>query len=108
MKRSFPIHRSGIALGDLGYIYAVVGKRTEALDKVKELEAKYVQREAISAYLAAVYSGLGDKDKAFEWLDKDFQARNGKLSEVRWTLQFESLRDDPRFKDMLKRMGLPQ
>ena len=101
-------NRSGIALGDLGYVYAVVGKRTEALDKVKELEAKYARKEAIGAYLAAVYAGLGDKDKAFEWLEKDFQARNGKLSEVRWTLQYESLRDDPRYKDLLRRMGLPE
>jgi len=36
---------------------------------------------------------------------KDFQARNGKLAEIRWQLQFEPLRDDPRFKDLLKRMG---
>ena len=69
---------------------------------------KYTRKEAIGQYLAAVYVGLGDKDKAFEWLEKDFQARNGKLTEIRWQLQFESLRDDPRFKDMLKRMGLPQ
>ncbi len=100
-------NRSGISLGDLGYVYAVAGKRTEALDKIKELEGKYARKEAIGAYLAAVYAGLGDKDKAFEWLEKDFQSRNGKLSEVRWSLQYESLRDDPRFKDLLKRMGLP-
>jgi serine/threonine-protein kinase len=101
-------HRSGISLGDLGYVYAVAGKRTEALEKVKELEEKYARKEAIGAYLAAVYCGLNDKDKAFEWLEKDFQARNGKLSEVRWSLQYESLGDDPRFKDLLKRMGLPE
>jgi tetratricopeptide (TPR) repeat protein len=101
-------NRSGISLGDLGYVYAVAGKRTEALDKIKELEAKYTQKVAIGAYLAAVYAGLGDKDKAFEWLEKDFEARNGKLSEVRSSLQYDSLRDDPRFKDLLKRMGLPQ
>lgn len=101
-------NRSGISLGDQGYVYAVAGKRTEALDKVRELEQKYARREAIGAYIAAIYSGLGDKDKAFEWLEKDFQARNGKLSEVRWSLQYDSLRDDPRFKDLLKRMGLPK
>lgn len=52
--------------------------------------------------------GLGDKDKAFEWLEKDFQDRNGKLAEIRWQIQFEPLRDDPRFKDLIKRIGLPQ
>jgi len=100
-------NRSGISLGDLGYVYASVGKRAEAIEKIKELEAKYTRKEAIGQYFAAIYVGLGDKDKAFEWLEKDFQARNAKLTEIRWQLQFESLRDDPRFKDLLKRMGLP-
>jgi hypothetical protein len=59
-------------------------------------------------FIAAVYVGLGDKDKAFEWLGKDFEARNGKLPEIRWQMQFEPLRDDPRFTDLLKRMNLPQ
>lgn len=100
--------RSGISLGDLGYVYAATGKRTEALAIIKQLEDKYGRKEAIGQYIAAVYVGLGEKDKAFEWLEKDFQARNGKLPEIRWQLQFESLRDDPRFKDLLKRMKLPE
>jgi hypothetical protein len=58
--------------------------------------------------ITAVYAALGDKDKAFEWLDKDFQARNGKLVEVRWQLQSEALRDDPRYKDLLRRINLPE
>jgi tetratricopeptide (TPR) repeat protein len=99
---------SGITIGDLGYVYAVVGRRADASARIKELEDKYVRREAIGQYIAAVYVGLGDKDKAFEWLEKDFQARNGKLPEIRWQIQFEPLRDDPRFKEMLKRMNLPE
>jgi TolB-like protein/Flp pilus assembly protein TadD len=99
---------SSITLGDLGYVYAATGKRTEALAIIKRLEDKYARKEAIGQYIAPVYAGLGDKDKAFEWLEKDFQARDGKLPEIRWQLQFESLRDDPRFKDLLKRMNLPE
>jgi len=53
-----------------------------------------------------VYAGLGDKDQAFAWLEKDFQARSGLLSRVRWESPFETLRSDPRFADLLKRMGL--
>ncbi|MBA2702443.1 MAG: protein kinase [Blastocatellia bacterium] len=100
--------RAGIALGDLGYVYAAVGKRAEAIDKIKELEEKYTRKEAIGQYIAAVYVGLGDKDKGFEWLEKDFQARNGKLAEIQWQMQFEPLRDDPRFKDLIRRLGLPE
>ncbi len=100
--------RSGITLGDLGYVYASSGKRTEAMALIKELEDKYTKKEANGQYVAVVYAGLGEKDRAFEWLEKDLQDRNGKLAEIRWEIQFESLRDDPRYKALLKRMGLPE
>jgi tetratricopeptide (TPR) repeat protein len=101
-------NRSGITLGDLGFVYAATGRRADAIARLKELEEKYTRKEAIGQYIASVYVGLDDKDKAFEWLEKDFQARNGKLAEIRWQIQFEPLRDDPRFKDLIKRIGLPQ
>ena len=101
-------NRSGIYLGDLGYVYANVGRRADAIEIIKELEQKYGRKEAIGQNIAAVYAGLGDKDKAFEWLEKDFQSRSGRLGELRWEDQFETFRDDPRFKELVKRMGLPQ
>lgn len=100
-------NRAGITLGDLGYVYAATGRRSEAVNVIKELEAKYARKEAIGQYIAAVYVGLGDYDKAFEWLEKDLEARNWKVVEIRWQLQFDALRDDPRFKNLLRRMGSP-
>jgi eukaryotic-like serine/threonine-protein kinase len=99
--------RAGVTLNSLGYVYAIVGKRNEALAVIKELEDKYARREAIGQDIATVYVALGEKDKAFEWLEKDFQARNGKLAATRWYFPFTPLRDDPRYRDMLKRMNLP-
>ena len=101
-------NRASVLLGDLGYVYAVSGKRTEANAVIKELEVNYARKEAAGQDVADVYAGLGEKDKAFEWLEKDFQARNGRLAEVRWQIAFEPLRDDPRFKDLLRRMNLPE
>lgn len=101
-------NRSGISLGDLGFVYASTGRKAEALNLIKELEGKYQQKEAIGQYLAAVYVALGDIDKAFEWLEKDFEARNGKLPEIRWQLQFDALRGDARYRDLLKRMNIPE
>ncbi|PWT89247.1 MAG: hypothetical protein C5B55_11690 [Blastocatellia bacterium] len=98
--------RSGITLGDLGHVYAATGKQTQALAIIRELEDKYARKEAIGQDIAAVCVGLGEKDKAFEWLEKDFHVQNDRLAEIRWELPFESLRDDPRFKDLLKRMKL--
>ena len=100
--------RSGVTLGSMGYVYAVAGRRADALAVIKELEDKYARREAIGQDLAAVYAGLGDKDKAFEWLEKDFEIRDGKLAETRFFPTYIPLHNDPRYKDLLRRMNLPQ
>jgi TolB-like protein/Flp pilus assembly protein TadD len=100
--------RASLGLGELGYVYAVTGKRVEALAVVKELEENYAKNQSSGQYIASVYAGLGQKDEAFFWLEKDFQARSGDLVRTRWRLAFESLRDDPRFKYLLKRMNLPE
>ncbi len=100
-------NRAGVALMNLGYGYGVAGKRMEATAILKELEEKYARKESSGAFIAAVYAELGNKDKVFEWLEKDFQNKED-LGFIRWRLAFESLRDDPRFKDLLKRMNLPE
>ena len=100
--------RASLFLGDLGCAYAISGNRAEALAVLKELEEKYAKHEAIGQYLAVVYSGLGDKDQAFAWLEKDFQARSGLLGYITLLTGFESLRSDPRYADLLHRMGLRQ
>jgi eukaryotic-like serine/threonine-protein kinase len=95
--------RTAYALGNLGYAYAVAGRRDEALGILKELEEKYQRRESLGQYLALVYSGLGNKDQAFAWLERDFQAHSGFVIE---DLGFDSIRGDPRYADLLRRMGL--
>jgi hypothetical protein len=55
-----------------------------------------------------VHAGLGEKDQAFAWLEKDFQAHSGVLPDIRWEPPFEPLRSDPRFEDLQRRMGLPE
>ena len=100
-------NRGSFPLMYLGYGYGVVGKRAEANAIVRELEEKYARKESLGRNVAGVYAGLGDKDKAFEWLEKDFLTK-GDLGDFRWQIPFESLRDDPRFKGLLKRMNLPE
>ncbi len=102
------VGRTPFVLGFWGYSLAVVGKRDEALAVIKELEAKYAAKEIDGFRIASVYIGLGDNDKAFEWLEKDFQTRRPGLIELRLEYEFKALREDPRFKDLMKRMGLPE
>jgi TolB-like protein/Tfp pilus assembly protein PilF len=91
----------------LGYVYAATGKRTESIAIVKELDKRYARNESPARNIAQVYAGLGEKDKAFEWLEKGFSDK-GNLSWISFEIPFESLRDDPRYKDLMKRMNLPE
>lgn len=98
--------RSSSYLRDLGYGYAVWGRQTEAVAIIKELEQKYARREAHGHDIAAVYSGLGDKNQGFAWLEKDFTAHSTSLPTITVSSPFESLRNDPRYANLLRRMGL--
>ena len=93
-------------LGSLGYMLATSGRKTEALNLLKEIQAKYERHEALAKDVAGVYAGLGDKDQVFVWLEKDFEARAGPLSRIKWEFPFEPVRSDPHFADLLRRMGL--
>jgi tetratricopeptide (TPR) repeat protein len=98
--------RTGQWLCPLGYSYAVTGKRAEALAVLKELEEKYARRAALGQQLAGVYAGLGEKDQAFAWLEKDFEQRSGYLPTITYALSFEGIHDDPRYAGLVRRMAL--
>jgi eukaryotic-like serine/threonine-protein kinase len=100
--------RSPLSLADLGYALAISGRRAEALAIIKELEERYAKRETQANYIGAVYVGLGERDQAFAWLEKDFQARSGTLSDISYYTTYESLRSDARYTDLLRRMNLRQ
>jgi hypothetical protein len=84
----------------------VTGRREEALKILKELEARYAEGKSSGQFLAGVYAGLGEKDQAFVLLEKDFQQHSGQLPTIAWRLHFDSLRSDPRYHDLLRRMEL--
>ncbi|MGB2888579.1 MAG: tetratricopeptide repeat protein, partial [Candidatus Acidiferrales bacterium] len=96
------------ALSVLGYAYAAAGRRAEApkvLDKLNELsKQKYVP--AVSR--VGIYVGLGEKDKAFEWLEKDYEDRSigNSFASIKVDPALDPLRSDPRFQDLLRRMNL--
>jgi tetratricopeptide (TPR) repeat protein len=99
--------RSSFWVGALGYCYAVTGRRAEALRTLKELEKKYARREALGQHLARVHAGLGNKDQAFVWLEKDFvHGGGGSLPLITSTDGFDNLRSDPRYVSLVRRMGL--
>ncbi len=94
-------------LGLLGYTYAKAGKPEEAQGILKRLQALPIDRPQRAYGLATVHAGLGDKAQAFAWLRKSYDNRDQKLVFLKVELHWQSLRDDPRFTQLLKDMGLP-
>ena len=92
-------------LASMGRAYAVSGKLDEARKILQELTARAKQRYVPSYQIALVHAGLGDKDKAFESLEKAFEERSTLLTYLKMDPRFDSLRGDARFKAMLRRLN---
>jgi serine/threonine-protein kinase len=91
----------------LGYAFAITGKRSEAAEIARRLQRSSEGAYLPTYYIAIVDSGLGKKDEAFAWLERAFRNRSAELPEAKTEPMFLNLREDPRFHDLLRRMGLP-
>ncbi len=92
----------------LGVANAAAGRRGDLMAIVKELEERFRNDQAAATEVAAVYAALGDKEPAFVWLDKAFADHSSLLVDLIAEYPFVALLDDVRFKDLLKRMNLPE
>jgi TolB-like protein/Tfp pilus assembly protein PilF len=91
-------------VGMLGYSLAVAGKRSEAIELLKQLEARYANGVATASNIATIHIALGEKEKAYEWLEKGFQDKDIEISRSHWYPQFNSVREEPRFKELMQRI----
>jgi TolB-like protein/Tfp pilus assembly protein PilF len=92
--------------GHLGNACARAGQRAEA----QRLLQKSIEqsRHEVGAYeVALVYAGLGEKDRACEWLERAYKAHEGDMSFLKVDPPLDPLRSDPRFQDLLRRMNFP-
>jgi len=92
----------------LSHAYALAARRREAEDVMKKW-SEAEKTEYVSNYWRAVtYAALGDKEAAFAQLEKAYQAHDWFLARLKVDPWMDSLRDDPRFTELIKRIGLPQ
>ena len=91
----------------LAHACATIGRRSEAQKILYDLQ-RQSKTKYISPYvIATIYAGLGDKDKAFAYLDQAFQQRSSDLSwYIKADLRMDNLRSDPRFNELLRRIHL--
>jgi tetratricopeptide (TPR) repeat protein len=93
----------------LAHAYAATGRRAEA-QKILHEFLRQSETGYVSPYMiATVYAGLGNKDKAFEYLEKAYQERSSDLPYfLKVDLRVDSLRSDPHFQDLMRRMNFPK
>lgn len=112
-QKSFDLGSNQIALSELGCTYGLQGNRDEALRVLNQLLEIRKQQYLPAFNIARVYVGLGETDKAFEWLEKALEERDGELvffdrfvlagTKEPWGRNF---RADPRYQEISRRIGL--
>jgi tetratricopeptide (TPR) repeat protein len=96
---------SSSAGGNLGRAYARAGRTKEALKVLSDLRRRYQEGHARAMDVASVYTGLGDLEQAFQWLEKACERREY-LVLLKVAPGFDALRSDPRFDQLLRKVGL--
>jgi TolB-like protein/Tfp pilus assembly protein PilF len=95
------------ALGHLGNAYARAGQTAEAMKAIARLQDQ-IRKNGVGRYeIALIYTGLGKKQEAFQWLEEAYQAHDVGLIYLKIDPCLDPLRPDPRFEDLIRRVGLP-
>jgi tetratricopeptide (TPR) repeat protein len=97
-----------IATANLAHFYAQRGRTGEAMQLLKQLEQKAAQTYVPADAIAMIYVGLGDKDHAFLWLNKAYDEHAFKLTWLKVEPPWDPLRSDPRFQELVKKIGIPE
>jgi len=94
---------------DLGFAYAAAGNREEARKILAKLKTLHERGLVPSGSIAILYGALGELNEAFAWLEKAYEERDPELTYLKVPgRRFEPLRHDPRFQQLVHRVGIPE
>ncbi len=99
---------SPLATADLGRCYALAGNKTRAYRLLQELEQIASQKYASPMDVAQIHIGLGDHEAAFQYLQEALQERSGLITWIPIDARYDTLREDPRFAELVQALGLDQ
>ena len=99
--------RAPASLALLGYSHARLGERKQALRMLEELRAVSQKVFVPAFFVALVHAGLEDRDQSFAWLQRAFEERFNRLAYLRVEALWDPLRSDPRFAELVRKVGLP-
>jgi len=97
-----------LVAGGLGWVYAVSGRRADALKIAKEFRDLSSHAYVDFYFVAGIYAGLADKDEAFRLLEKGYEEHSASMPYLTVDSFWNGMRSDPRYADLLRRIGLPQ
>jgi DNA-binding winged helix-turn-helix (wHTH) protein/TolB-like protein len=109
LQKSIPLSEgSPDESASLAHAYALAGKRTEARKILEELKQQAKLKFISPGTIADLYGALGERDQAFALLDKAVEERDNMVVLLKVEPMFDPLRSDPRFTDLLRRVGFPE
>lgn len=92
----------------LGWLYAISGRRADALRIVKQFRDLSSHSYVDFYLLGEIYAGLAEKDEAFGWLERAYEESSGSMARPATDPWWHEIRSDPRYTDLLRRMGRPE
>jgi len=92
----------------LGYTLAKSGNREQAQASLTELKSLAAQTNVPAISFATIYNGLGDREESLKYLEKSFQERDSMLLFIKIDPVWDDFRNDPRFQELLRKVGFPQ
>ena len=107
-EKGLTIDERPTVLGKIGFVLGRTGRRKEAEQTVAKLDGLRESRHVSASSYALVYAGLGETDIVFEWLDAAYNERDEAMIWLKVTPEFNTIRTDPRFEDLLKKVGYPE
>ncbi|MGA2268065.1 MAG: winged helix-turn-helix domain-containing protein [Bryobacteraceae bacterium] len=106
LEKALSHSREALSLSYLGHVYGRLGRTDEAKRLLQELDQLRTRGQAPLIAFVVIYAGLGDVEAAFDWLETAYRLRDGYLFWLPGAPGLDPLRSDPRFADLVGRMGI--
>jgi tetratricopeptide (TPR) repeat protein len=108
LEKTKPFREERIYIRQTAYLYARMGRRAQAQAALLKSLQLSKGKQVSSGAVALTYAAIGDKDQSFQWLEKAYTDRSSFMTSLKYWSVFDPMRGDPRFADLLRRVGLPQ
>src|SRR5215472_13164045 len=108
LEKTRPFREERVYVRQSAYLHARMGQRVHARTELAKSLQLSKGKPVSSGAVALTYAALGDKDNAFLWLEKAYAENSSFMTSLKFWTVFDPLRSDPRFVDLLRRVGLSQ